>query len=934
MGGQPRNGCRQQRQARRNHTAAVGESGRSMAQPAALLRIAPMASGGRHRRGMAEGSVTAAGAAPLVSDVPVPSQPMTSRSRSRALPISCVVAALMAMPTASASLAAQAAPVAMPAAFVPNLGQWPDAAAYHCTLGATTVFVTGDGWTARFADGEGGVGLAMRFIGAQTAAIVPEQRLAGVHHYFLGNEPGTWRTDVPRFAAVRYRGMYAGVDVLAYERGGVFEYDLVLAAGADLAAVAIDVAGADLLRLESDGSMGIAAAGRIVRQTAPVAFVVDGDGARVPVAAAFELRGERRFGFRAPGWDRSRPLVIDPGLVWSTFLGGTAAERLRAVAVDDFGRTTVAGETASPNFPVTPGAFDASHNQNNDVCVSRFDPSLTGTAQLTWSTFLGGFDNDVAEDVVVDGNGVVTLTGGSASPNFPVTTNARDTSLGGNFDAVVIRFDPNLAGSAQLRYSSFFGGSAYDFGKSVRVGANGQVTLFGGSQSTDLPTTAGAYDSTFNGSTDQYVARFDLALPAAQQLLVATYFGGSAFDPGGGDMALDANQRVVFVDQTASPDFPVTGNALLATYGGGLVDATVTVLDLALAGSQQLVYSSYLGGIASDFAKSIAIGGNGLVYVAGATSSADFPVTSGAFSTVWNGGQSTPDSDAFVTALDLNSPPAQQLVWSTFFGLTAYEQARRVVVDDAGVVTVTGLASLSPAGPVTTFPTTAGALVTSHTPARQGTFVSRLDPTRVGSAQLRHSTLVALVSDLVEDLALHDDGSVTVVGICAFAAYPTTSGAFQSTHTSGQQFDGVVTRLDLLPTGVTRYGNASPSCSGPPRIDVGSMPAVGNAAFEILGSGVPAGSPGLLALAGSGLGVPLPLLGIGVWVDPGVLLATPGVLADATGSIVFSLPLPAQAGIAGVRLDAQFVWLGPTAPPPCPPAGFAASPALTIVVQP
>ncbi|MGB3968582.1 MAG: hypothetical protein WBO45_17740 [Planctomycetota bacterium] len=827
-------------------------------------------------------------------------------------------------------LAAQGTAVAVPAAFVPNVGQWPDAAAYRCTFGATTVFVTADGWTTRFADGDGGVAVSLRFVGAQPAELVAEQPLGGVHHYFLGNEPATWRTYVPRFGAVRHRALYPGVDALAWHRDGVFGYDLVLAPGADLAAVTIEVAGPDELRLEADGSMWLTTKGRSLRQSAPVSFVVDGDG-RVPVASAFELRGPRRFGFRVPDRDHQRPLVIDPGLSWSTFLGGTAADRLRAVAVDGLGRTTVAGETASPDFPVTPGAFDASHNSNNDLCVSRLDPSLTGSAQLLWSTFLGGAGNDVAEDLVVDGNGVVTLTGGTASVNFPVTANARDTTLGGNFDAVVIRLDASLVGAAQLRYSSYFGGSAYDFGKCIRIGGNGLVTVSGGTQSSDLPVTAGAWDPSFNGLTDDYVARFDLSLPPAQQLLVATYFGGSATDPGDGEIALDGNQRVVFVGQTASTDFPVTANAFAASYGGGLLDATVTVLDLGLAGSQQLVYSSYLGGSSSDFAKSVALGAGGLVYLTGTTSSPDFPVTAGAYSTSYNAGQPTTDADSFVTAIDVNAPPAQQLVWSTFFGRTANEQARRVAVDNSGVVTVAGLASPSPG---TQFPVTAGAWVINHSPARQCSFVSRLDPTRSGLAQLRYSTLLALVQDQTEDLALHADGSVTVAGASAFAGYPTTAGSWQPVHTAGQQFDGTITRLDLLPTGVTRYGGASIGCSGLPRIDVGSMPAVGNAAFEILGSGVPPGSPGLLALAGGGLTAPVPLLGIEVWVDPLSLLATATVFADPVGSAAYALPLPAAPALAGAWLAAQFVWLSVTTPPPCPPGGFAASPALTIVVQP
>ncbi len=229
--------------------------------------------------------------------------------RSDPLAFLLALASAIAVPLPSSPLAAQAAVVAAPVAFVPNLGQWADAAAYRCVLPAVTVFVTNAGWTARFADGEGGVAVVMRFVGADVAAIVPEQRLAGVHHYFLGNEPADWRTNVPLYAAVRQCGVYAGVDVLCHSRGRAFEYDVVLAPGARLDAVVIDVAGVDRLQVDADGAMLLTTGRRTIRQTAPVGFVVTGDGNR-PVATAFELRGERRFGFRVPDWDGAQTLVI------------------------------------------------------------------------------------------------------------------------------------------------------------------------------------------------------------------------------------------------------------------------------------------------------------------------------------------------------------------------------------------------------------------------------------------------------------------------------------------------------------------------------------------------------------------------------------------------------------------------------------------------
>lgn len=823
------------------------------------------------------------------------------------------------------------APAACPA-FVPNVGQWPDPGTYRATIGPVVAFLTADGWTLRFAaDSHAGVVIAMRMVAAAPAAMVCEQRLPGVHNYFLGNEPATWRTNVPRYGAVRWQGVQPGIDVLVHARRGIFEYDVELAAGAALPGFELEVAGADALELTADGAMELRAGGESLRQTAPRAYTIGADGAQEAVAVAFELRGGTRFGFVVPSWDGTRTLVIDPGIVWSTYVGGTAVDRLNAVAVDDLGRTTVAGETGSANFPVTVGVFQPVASTPSDVCVSRFDPSLGGTAQLSWSTFVGGSGTELATDLLLEPNGIVTVTGMTGSANFPLAS-AFDTTRGGTADAFLLRLDPSLGGAAQLRYSSYFGGSAYDAGQRVRRSATGITTLIGVTQSTDLPTTANAYDPTFHGSTDTFVARFDLALPPAQQLSYATYIGGAQQDSVI-DATIDGGQRVVFAGQTTSTDFPTSANALLPSYRGGLVDGFVGVLDPALAPAQQLVYSTYLGGANSDRVDGLALDASGRIAMTGSTGSGDFPTTAGAYSNALNTGLATPDSDAFVTLLDPTLAPAQQVVWSTYFGATANEWGRGLTIDSTGVVTLMGLCSVAPN---VLFPTTPGAYETSHTPARQCTFVARLDPQRSTAAQLRHSTLLANGQDQMQDMALHADGSVTLAGATVSITYPTTPGAFQPTHTvaASGQLDGIVTRLDLLPTGVTRYGTATSSCVGEPRADVDSLPALGNAGFTIFGAGVPPGSPGLLGVAGGGLTAPLPLLGFQLWIDPALLLSTVGLLADAHGSATVGIPIPATPPLVGYRLDTQYVWLGTGASPSCPPLGFAASKALAIVIQP
>ena len=291
----------------------------------------------------------------------------------------------------------------LPVAFVPNLGQWEHAARYVARVGAMTVFLEQQGWSFTVVErkssklwgrGDGadekparGVAVRMTFAHAMQPELIAEQRLPGVHNYFLGNDPSKWRSDVPLCGAVRYREVYSGVDVRAREHDGHFEYDLLLQPGADLEPVEIVVEGADRLRLDEDGALVIDTRLGPVRMPVPLSWEAGPSGEKEPVVCRYVLRSDDRFGFEVIGRRQGWALVVDPGLVWSTFLGGPSGDQASAVAVDALGAATVAGLAASISFPATAGAFDTSFNGVYDAFVTRLSP--TG-ASLVWSTFLGG----------------------------------------------------------------------------------------------------------------------------------------------------------------------------------------------------------------------------------------------------------------------------------------------------------------------------------------------------------------------------------------------------------------------------------------------------------------------------------------------------------------------------------------------------------------
>jgi hypothetical protein len=351
------------------------------------------------------------------------------------------------------------------------------------------------------------------------------------------------------------------------------------------------------------------------------------------------------------------------------------------------------------------------------------------------------------------------------------------------------------------------------------------------------------------------------------------------------------------------------------------VDAFVTRLT---PNGSALVYSTYIGGtdnlpnLPIESANALAVDSQGCATIAGWTCSPNFPTTPGAFDTTFNSGNHC----GFVTRL---SPTGSSLVYSTFLDGT-YSEVRALAVDPTGAATVAGRTG-DPA-----FPTTPGAYDTSFNGGGNG-FVSRLSPT---GSSLVYSTFLggnAGQWTRVVALAIDDQGFAVVGGDTETTSFPTTPGAF-SPGPLGGTYDGFVTRLDMLPTGTAVFGNSSPGCTGPLAIGVTSMPQVANTAFAITCGNAAPGTAGLLAFAAAGPSIPLNVLGVDVWIDPTTVLSTPAVFSNPVGASELPLPIPAVPALAGLRLFAQFFWLGPGAPPPCPPLGLSASNALDFTIQP
>jgi Beta-propeller repeat len=365
--------------------------------------------------------------------------------------------------------------------------------------------------------------------------------LAGRSHYLIG-EPSRWRQDVPTFGRVRYEDVYPGVSLLFYGSERQIEYDFVVAPGADPAAVVLAFDGAREVRLDDAGDLVLTTGAGELRLRRPVIYQ-ETDGGRQPIEGGFVLDGDR-VRFRVAAWDSSRPLVIDPVLGYSTYLGGASNDEGLGIAVDAAGNAYVTGTTISADFPVS-SLPAGTRGGVTDAFVAKLDPTGTG---LLYATYLGGSGDDIGNAIAVDTNGNAYVAGSTTSGNFPVLVAFQGTNRGLS-DAFVTKLNPN--GSA-LIYSTFLGGNDQDFAFGIAVDALGNAYVTGSTASAAFPNN-GALTCLGTKSTgnDAFVAKF---VPSGATLGYCRFIGGSG-DDSGQAIATDAFGNVWVAGSTTSTRF-------------------------------------------------------------------------------------------------------------------------------------------------------------------------------------------------------------------------------------------------------------------------------------------------------------------------------------------------------------------------------------------
>ncbi len=623
--------------------------------------------------------------------------------------------------------------------------------------------------------------------------ISADEPQTGRVNYFIGDVPEKWRRDIPTYRSVLYGEAYPGVDFKFYGNNRHLEYDIIVKPGGDLSQVKLQYTGIDHLQITDKGDLTIQVReGLVMAQRAPVVYQVI-DGKRVDLAGNFCLKSRTNdapsssislsgcegrpeavrsspskgddqpyvVGFEVASYDKKYPLIIDPILIYSSYLGGTGSDYGYALAVDAASNVYLTGCTLSVDFPTKEPFHGPYTSAYAKVFITKLDAA--GTA-LVYSTYLGGNGRNYGYGIALDATGSAYVAGYTTSTNFP-RKNAIQKARGGDYDAFVTKLGP--AGNA-LVYSTYLGGSARDGATSIAVDSAGNAFITGRTSSKNFPLMKPFQAVFAGGESDAFVAKLDVS---GKPLIYSSYLGGSDLD-GGTAIAVDSSGNAYITGVTRSANFLLENP--FQNDRQGIEDAFVLKMNPL---GDALVYSTYLGGTDLDEGKGIAVDVTGSAYVTGATRSQDFPV----MNPIPNHGQNAGYYDAFVTKL---TPAGSALAYSTYLGGKATDYGSGIAVDAAFNVYVSGYTTS------VDFP-----LVKAFQSQQVGVwdaFVAKLEA--AGNTLVYSSYLGGSKDDYARAIAVDASGYAYVTGWTHSDDFLVTPAALQPTKAG--EWDAFVTKLN------------------------------------------------------------------------------------------------------------------------------------------
>lgn len=606
--------------------------------------------------------------------------------------------------------------------------------------------------------------LKARFVSANSDPLIKgleEQECKS--NYFIGNDPAKWCTHIANYGKVFYQNLYPGIDAAFYGNPQQLEYDILVAPGSNPQTVRLHIEGAKKLFLDESGGLHILANNeQEIQMQKPVVYQTI-ENQKVFIDGQFALLAHNEIGFAVGPYDKTKQLVIDPVLTYSTYLGGSSDDEGFGIDIDEEGHAYVTGSTASFNFP-TEDAFQPILAGPQNAFVTKLNRKGKG---LVYSTYLGGNGIEEGHGVVVDKKGNAYVTGHTTSTNFPLK-HAFQPFLAGSQNAFITKLNSK---GTKLIYSTYLGGSGTDSGRGIAIDKKGRAYITGDTSSPNFPTKH-AFQAFLAGASNGFVTKLNAKGTA---LIYSTYIGGSGKEQPHG-IALDKKNHAYIVGQTNSTNYPVTPGAF-QTQLGGERDAFVTKFS---RDGTFLIYSTYLGGSSVDEGFGIAVDREGSAYVTGFTGSTNFPVTPGAFQTTLAGNQ-----NAFVTKFN---PKGSKLVYSTFLGgsTTDLDIGRSVAIDKKGNAYITGFTTS------TNFPVTPNAFQ-AFLAGVQNAFVTKLNAK--GSRLIYSTYLGGNNTDIGRHIVVDKKGNAYITGATNSTNFPVTPKAFQTSNAGGN--DVFVSKLHI-----------------------------------------------------------------------------------------------------------------------------------------
>jgi hypothetical protein len=757
--------------------------------------------------------------------------------------------------------------LSLPMFFEPNQGQTAPEVKFLARGAGYGLFLTADEavlelqqaapnprMAAAFPQAEPNSWIRMRLEGANPSAkVAGASPLRGKSNYFIGNDPSKWRHDIPQFARVQYQSVYPGVDLVYYGHQGQLEYDFRVAPGAEPSQIALSFAGASA-RIDAgdSGDLVLSTANGEIRFRAPHVYQQESGTAEKTVAGSFRQLADNKIGFSIGDYDRSRELIIDPVLAYSTFLGA-GGESLVRVAIDSANNIYLAGSTTSAYFFPVPGAgtippLQDTLNGKKNLFIAEIDPTpAAGDPELLFATYLGGSETDSLAGLAVDSGRNIYVAGTTFSPDFPHTSNAFQTSATfgvnqthGFLTAITFNSNNNVY---SLGYSTFLAGDGTDtvtglaIDTSCNPTCNAYVTGVTTSQdgpTNGFPANAAGFQKNSNspGNAQFFASKIFTGGNGSQSMLYSTYFGGGNF--GTTDIAIGGG---IAVDPppNSSPNMYFTGTTnMLGVTVGSLVgfplfnaqqtclneasktlctsqnptnttDAFVAKINPNQAGSSPL-YSTYLGGSGSDFGNGVAVDSSANTYVVGATSSNDWLNAGGGFQLTYNGLNGA--TNAFLAKVSNNLSGTNQIIYFTYLGGSGPDSAQDVRVDSTGAAYIVGTTSSPASDP---FPVTPNTLQPVYGGGNSDAFVAFIATSLPGQVPGDYSSyLGGGGTDQGTGIAFDVFGSAYVAGTTQSANFPITPATAFQNHLIVPQ-DAFVSKIGANSVLTLTVPNTSPS---------------------------------------------------------------------------------------------------------------------------